>query len=68
MSEPLRIPPLFARRTNADGSIDSICRKCYITVASATRESDLVCFEREHICDPDWSHCSENLSPGRPRR
>ena len=43
----------FARRQNNDHSIDSICTKCYETVASADNVKDLKVFEEAHLCDPD---------------
>ena len=42
----------FAHRTNEDGSIDSICLKCFITVATESSESDLERAEHDHTCDP----------------
>jgi hypothetical protein len=42
----------FAHRLNEDGSIDTICRECFITVATAAAESVLVREERKHICEP----------------
>jgi hypothetical protein len=42
----------FAHRRNADGTIDSICPICFVTVHTATCESDLSASEREHACDP----------------
>lgn len=45
--------PPFARRRNKDSSIDSICTKCFLTVASVPNESDnLAHQESQHICDP----------------
>jgi len=44
--------PPFARRPNKDCSIDSICTKCFLTIASAGSEEELVAHEEEHICDP----------------
>ena len=42
----------FAHRLNEDGTIDSICRDCYVTVATASSEADLVREECAHTCDP----------------
>jgi hypothetical protein len=42
----------FVHRFNEDGTIDSICRHCFITVATEVSESDLEPEEREHKCDP----------------
>jgi len=35
-----------------DGTIDSICRECFITVATAVSESVLEREERNHKCNP----------------
>jgi hypothetical protein len=43
-------PTDFARRSNRDGTTDSICTRCYDTVATATWEADLVSAERSHEC------------------
>jgi hypothetical protein len=42
----------FVRRTNQNGTTDSICCKCFVTVATARRESELDRPERTHVCDP----------------
>ncbi|HEV2133743.1 MAG TPA: hypothetical protein VGR47_05720 [Terracidiphilus sp.] len=42
----------FVRRANTSGTTDSICTRCYATVASAMWEIDLDRAERAHICDP----------------
>ena len=42
----------FTRRWNRDSSIDSICTKCYRTIASANREDELAIREKNHVCDP----------------
>ena len=36
----------FARRHNADGTVDSICLKCYRTAATAEGESQLPTLEK----------------------
>jgi hypothetical protein len=43
----------FARRKNRDSSIDSICTKCYQTIASASSERELLIAEEIHSCDPN---------------
>jgi hypothetical protein len=40
----------FPRRRNKDGSIDSICPKCFRTIASRTAEDHLVEEEKRHSC------------------
>jgi hypothetical protein len=41
----------FRHRQNRNGSYDSICGACYLTVASASRESELHQWEHVHSCD-----------------
>lgn len=41
----------FVRRANANGTTDSICTRCFVTVATATWEADLDHAERRHVCD-----------------
>ena len=43
--------PDFVRRSNLNGTVDSICTKCYVTVATATWEADLDLAEPRHKCD-----------------
>jgi hypothetical protein len=42
----------YAHRRNHDGTLDSICKLCYLTVARAYREADLSQLEFRHICQP----------------
>jgi len=48
----LTLPPFFPHRRNRDGSFDSICLKCLITIASTRIEADLVRHDRIHVCMP----------------
>jgi hypothetical protein len=43
----------FARRRNRDSSIDSICTKCYQTIANGQDDSSLTNAEEGHSCDPN---------------
>ena len=43
--------PKYTHLQNEDGTIDSICRYCFVTVATARRESDLKPEERDHDCE-----------------
>lgn len=43
----------FARRANHDGSFDSICRQCFVTVHTSHREAELDRAERDHLCAPE---------------
>jgi hypothetical protein len=42
----------FAQRQNYDSSIDSICTKCYQTIATANSAAGLENAEQTHHCDP----------------
>jgi hypothetical protein len=46
--------PQFLHRKNADGTFDSICSRCFVTVATRFRETDLSRPERDHVCD-SWT-------------
>jgi hypothetical protein len=41
------------RFNNADGTVDSICHRCFKTVATATVEAALDLPEQRHSCDRD---------------
>ena len=43
-------PADFAHRPNPNGTVDSICRVCYQTVATYFWEADLEKSEHEHVC------------------
>lgn len=53
----------FAHRVNRDGTIDSICRDCFATVATVEREADLANAEKDHVCSP-WTR--QRLRPRDP--
>jgi hypothetical protein len=42
----------FPHRHNSDGSYDSICTACFVTVASVRDEELLRGHELAHVCDP----------------
>jgi hypothetical protein len=42
--------PFFPHRRNKDGSFDSICLKCFATVASHMTEEQLQEQDKKHIC------------------
>jgi hypothetical protein len=48
MASTLRTYP---HRLNRDGSFDSICLKCFATVANTETETELKAREKIHICD-----------------
>lgn len=41
------------RRVNRDGTIDSICVRCFTTIACCRHEEDLRAAELTHDCDPE---------------
>jgi hypothetical protein len=41
----------FVHRRNPDGSYDSICLNCYLTIETQHEESDLSKAEKEHDCE-----------------
>ncbi len=40
----------YSHRSNADGTVDSICMFCYQTIATAPSERELEAWERTHYC------------------
>jgi hypothetical protein len=42
----------FAHRTKADGTIDAICKRCFMTVGTAEGAEALKVLEASHVCDP----------------
>jgi len=42
----------FARRRNHDSTVDSICTRCYQTIASGQDDLTLSSAEESHQCDP----------------
>lgn len=53
----------FVHRVNRNGTIDSICRECFRTVACSESESDLTKPEADHVCDP-WTR--QRYKPRHP--
>ena len=41
----------FSHRPNNDGSVDSICLRCFRTIASNNHEWSLAMLESQHECD-----------------
>lgn len=44
-------PPTYSHRRNPDQTFDSICHRCFSTVATVPHESDLAWYEHRHHCD-----------------
>jgi hypothetical protein len=40
----------YPHRVNLDGSWDSICTRCFLTVANCKTEGELAEFEKTHVC------------------
>jgi hypothetical protein len=51
----------YPHRVNADLSVDSICTRCYRTVASTRYVWDLSHSEAAHVCDPERLKTIEEL-------
>jgi len=43
--------PFYPHRQNRDGSIDSICPRCFATVATAKSVTELHTCDKRHRCD-----------------
>ena len=41
----------FPHRHNPDGSHDSICTRCFVTIAKTPLEADLEELEKAHVCE-----------------
>lgn len=48
----LPVTPSFAHRYNRNGTIDSICKSCFATIATSNWEFALEQKELAHSCDP----------------
>jgi hypothetical protein len=42
--------PFFPHRRNKDGSFDSICLKCFATIASRRSNAELDELDKNHVC------------------
>jgi hypothetical protein len=41
----------YPHRRNKDGSYDSICLTCFVTVAFGKSEAELMGYDRQHVCE-----------------
>jgi hypothetical protein len=55
--------PAFAKRLNVNSSIDSICTKCFLTIATAGSKEELAAQEEKHVCDPNGEFNSMWFNP-----
>jgi len=53
----------FPHKSNAHGSVDSICIVCYATVASGRKETELAPYDKIHVCDPVSLYYASQISP-----
>ena len=68
MQPPFLVAAQFAHRMNKNGTIDSICPRCYTTIATSIWEADLDRTEATHICDPSLNQFQHQLRDCDPRR
>lgn len=73
MSPAFRSLAYFPHRCKPDGTIDSICPRCYATIGTSTWEADLERMETAHLCDPvrliefeKWRNRSRRSSQPEP--
>ena len=57
--------PTFVRRRNRDSSVDSICTRCFQTIASVDSDEELATHEEKHICDPYGEFSSICFNPDK---
>jgi hypothetical protein len=50
MPQKLFFAAAFAHRHNSDGTWDSICPKCFFTIATEGTEEELLTYEARHDC------------------
>jgi len=51
LTRPMTNKGKFSHRLNSDGTVDSICHECFVTVAKVQRETDLIPREHLHACN-----------------
>jgi hypothetical protein len=47
----MKTSPIYPHRHNKDGSYDSICMTCFLTVSHAETETELLEQDTAHVCD-----------------
>ncbi|HTV83621.1 MAG TPA: hypothetical protein VME18_13310 [Acidobacteriaceae bacterium] len=60
-------PPTFVHRTNSDGTTDSVCMECLMTVCSSLSGFDLIRAEKYHVCNPELLEYWKALARGERR-
>jgi hypothetical protein len=48
--------PYYGHRANADGTLESICPHCFVTIGKSVWEAELERMESLHSCAPDSIH------------
>ena len=61
----------FAHRHNSDGTVDSICYTCFMTVATEASELELMKAEQDHDCydlarSKEYTNRERLAGKGRP--
>jgi hypothetical protein len=51
----------FVHRHNRNGRSDSICTRCYQTIAKEREENDLNAFEEAHVCAGWLNHAVQTI-------
>ncbi len=63
----LAAAPTFIRRATPQGTMDSLCAECLITVCTSPEEADIQRAEQDHVCDPRllayWATLSKPHGP-----
>ena len=64
----LPIQNTFVRRSTGHRTVESTCKRCFLTVAIAKRERELDQAEQRHICEPwlleQWKQIFDYNPPG----
>jgi hypothetical protein len=63
--------PFYPHRQNPDGSFDSICLRCFATVATAMEIGQLRSYDKVHVCDATsiaHRRAAQNADPDHPSR
>jgi hypothetical protein len=57
--------PVFTHRRNADGSCDSICKACLLTIGHGKPEAELKVIEKNHVCHSSFLAVRGVLKPSQ---
>ena len=54
----------YPHRRNSDGTWDSICKRCFLTIAHGRTEGELAEGEKTHVCNSPYLAERSHLSVG----